>query len=87
MKVKPPTAEICFTKPIGDDCTLVGLAWGNNEKDSSDFDIESFGEVLAHGTEINRKHIGWVVYDSFDGKVGTDIKLKPELKNWEIKED
>ena len=74
-------AQITYTKSICDDYALIGLSWGETERHSDDFDLESLGRVLACGTE-SRKQIGWVVYpnrDEFSGKVGDTIKLKEKI--------
>jgi len=72
-------AEITYTKSICDNYALIGLAWGETERHSDDFDLESLGKVLACGTE-SRKQIGWVVYGKdFRGKFGKTIKLKEKV--------
>jgi hypothetical protein len=72
-------AEITYTKSICDGYALIGLAWGQTERHSDDFDLESLGKVLACGTE-SRKQIGWAVYGKdFCGRYKDTIKLKEKV--------
>ena len=77
-----PTAEVCYTRPVGTSSTLIGLVWAGPvdtamAEDVNEFNLESLGTVEATGTESRRKLIGGAIYDEFHGKVGDVIELKP----------
>ena len=73
-------AKITYTKSICDDYALIGLSWGEIERHSEDFDLESLGHVLACGTDAT-KQIGWAIYakGKFHGKYKGTIKLKEKV--------
>lgn len=73
-------AKITYTKRICDDYALIGLEWGETERSSDDFDLESLGHALANGTDSSEQ-FGWAIYakGKFNGRVGNTITLKEKV--------
>jgi len=73
-------AKITYTKSICDDYALIGLEWGETERRSDDFNLESLGHALANGTDSSEQ-FGWAIYakGKFNGRVGNTITLKEKV--------
>ena len=73
-------AKITYTKSICDDYALIGLEWGETERRSDDFNLESLGHALANGTDASEQ-FGWAIYakGKFNGRVGNTITLKEKV--------
>lgn len=69
-------ARVRYEREIGSNSVLVGFEWGEGEhRDMKDFEIESLGKPECYGCDSGRE-VGWVIYNSFSGKVGERIELK-----------
>jgi hypothetical protein len=79
---KNSEARARYDRKIGANLMLIGFEWSEDSSHMmSDFEIDLLGDVEDCGEDVERS-VGWVIYNTFQGKVGDIIELR---KNWEYK--